>query len=439
MEFTGGSPDADHLCVLVHGLWGNPVHMRSIAKALRAAYSEDKLYLLVAKRNSGSFTYDGIELGGERVCLEIEEELETIRKKGGNITKLSIVGYSLGGLVARYAVGLLYAKGILDQLEPMNFTTFASPHLGVRTPLRGWHNNIWNVLGARTLSMSGRQLFTIDNFRDTGKPLLAILAAPNSIFLSGLAKFKRRTLYCNVVNDRTAVYYTTGIAKTDPYVDLSKIKPNYVKGYENVILDSANPVFPRSIKKQPTTLTSVTQLGMKYTKNIPMIVFLGVFIPIGLAFFLINSVVQTFRSSKRIRLHENGLAGIRIENYRMPIMIKDVRAAVEDAYENVNSSQNQDYLAPSDEEGEDEGLNEHERQTMTRERRLSQPQFPTLALTPYQFDMVRALDSVGWRKYPVWIHKNRHSHAAIIVRTEKPSFSEGKVVMKHWLKEEFQI
>jgi hypothetical protein len=29
------------------------------------------------------------------------------------------VGYSLGGLVARYAIGLLGANGILDELEPM--------------------------------------------------------------------------------------------------------------------------------------------------------------------------------------------------------------------------------------------------------------------------------------------------------------------------------
>jgi predicted esterase len=93
--------------------------MNQVAKAIRATYPEDQLHLLLAERNSGSFTYDGIELGGERVCLEIEEELEAIRKKGGNITKLSIVGYSLGGLVARYAIGLLYAKGVLDQVEPV--------------------------------------------------------------------------------------------------------------------------------------------------------------------------------------------------------------------------------------------------------------------------------------------------------------------------------
>jgi hypothetical protein len=93
--------------------------MNNVAKSLRARFPEDKLHLLLAKRNSGSFTYDGIELGGERVAAEIEEELEAIKNKGGNITKLSIVGYSLGGLIARYAVGLLFAKGILDSLECM--------------------------------------------------------------------------------------------------------------------------------------------------------------------------------------------------------------------------------------------------------------------------------------------------------------------------------
>jgi hypothetical protein len=100
-------------------LWGNPNHMANMAKALRAQYRPDKLYILVAKRNAGSFTYDGIELGGERVCVEIEEELQVIESKGGKIKKLSVVGYSLGGLVARYAIGLLYAKGVLDTLECM--------------------------------------------------------------------------------------------------------------------------------------------------------------------------------------------------------------------------------------------------------------------------------------------------------------------------------
>jgi len=105
--------------IMTPQLWGNPNHMVSAAKSLRAQHPPEKVYILLAKRNSGSFTYDGIECGGERVCLEIEEELELIKSRGGNIKKISIVGYSLGGLVARYAIGLLHARGILDDLECM--------------------------------------------------------------------------------------------------------------------------------------------------------------------------------------------------------------------------------------------------------------------------------------------------------------------------------
>ncbi|KAI0479548.1 putative serine esterase-domain-containing protein [Xylaria cf. heliscus] len=437
MQLDGGSPSANHLCVLVHGLWGNPNHMNQVAKAIRDAYPKDQLYLLLAKRNSGNFTYDGIELGGERVCLEIEEEIEAIRGKGGSITKLSIVGYSLGGLVARYAVGLLYAKGVLDKVEPMNFTTFATPHLGVRAPLRGWYDNVWNRLGARILSESGRQLFIVDKFRDTGRPLLSILADPDSIFIMGLKKFKRRTLYSNIINDRTVVHYTSMITKTDPYMDVAKIKANYAKGYEDVVLDQANPVSPLPPDGPKSTISSVAADGVSYIKNGPYILALAIFLPIGITAFLLNSVVQTIRSSRRIQLHENGQAGIQIEKYRMPLWIKEFQGTVEDVYENLNNSQKQAYLTASDDEGFDSALDPAKSDVPDLERQQSQPRSPTLALAPCQFDMITALDGVGWRKYPIWIHKVRHSHAAIIVRTDKPSFSEGLVVLKHWLDEEF--
>ncbi|KAK7964914.1 hypothetical protein PG984_002140 [Apiospora sp. TS-2023a] len=437
MDYSGGSIKADHLCVVVHGLWGNPNHMKTVAKTLRDAYSDDKLYILLAKRNSGSSTYDGIERGGERVCEEIQEEIKKIKANGGNITKLSVVGYSLGGLVSRYAVGLLHAKGVLDEVRPMNFTTFASPHLGVRSPLRGWHNHIWNVLGARTLSMSGRQLFTIDNFRDTGKALLTIMSDPDSIFMQGLARFKRKTLYANIAHDRSVPYYTACMAKTDPYRDLERVKFNYVPGYEEVVLDPINPVRP-SLKPDGMTLESLTNNGWWYLRNAPKITLIAVLVPIAIIGYLINSVVQNSRSSKRIKLYESGLAGIEPGKYRVPIMMQELQQRVEGAYEDINNSQHQEYLASSDDENERE-MNERDRKTLARERRMSHPQWPTLALAPYQFDMINNLDSLGWHKYPVYLRKNHHTHAAIIVRMEKPSFVEGYTVMKHWIKEEFQM
>jgi poly(3-hydroxyalkanoate) synthetase len=105
--------------------WGLPQDLAVTASTLRAKHTSDKLHILVAKRNSGNYTYDGIELGGERVCQEIEEEISTLKAQGHEIKKLSLVGYSLGGLVARYAVGLLNSKGVFDTITPV----VSPPHL----------------------------------------------------------------------------------------------------------------------------------------------------------------------------------------------------------------------------------------------------------------------------------------------------------------------
>lgn len=90
-----------------------------MAKSLRAKHPEGSLHILVAKRNSGSFTYDGIERGGERVCQEIEQEIEKLAKEGQEIKRISLVGYSLGGLISRYAIGLLDSKGFFDKIKPV--------------------------------------------------------------------------------------------------------------------------------------------------------------------------------------------------------------------------------------------------------------------------------------------------------------------------------
>ena len=74
-------------------LWGNPDHLEAMAKALRKKkHSEENLHILVAKRNSGSFTYDGIETGGERLCQEIEEEIEKLAREGQEMTRISMIG-----------------------------------------------------------------------------------------------------------------------------------------------------------------------------------------------------------------------------------------------------------------------------------------------------------------------------------------------------------
>jgi hypothetical protein len=417
------------------------------------------------------------------VAKEIEDKLEDLGRDGYRITKISVVGYSLGGLVARYAIGLLYHKGYFEKIKPMTFTTFATPHLGVRTPSKGYPNHLWNVLGARTLSTSGRQLFTIDDFRDTGRPILDVMTDPNSVFIHALAQFERRTLYCNIVNDRSAVYYTTGISRIDPYTNLDGLTLNHVPGYEPVVLDPSNPFTPvREHESLPTFYSRFTSKSSSLFRRLPIYIALTVILPIASFVFLINSGFQTFQSRRRIMLHHTSPSNP-FGSYRIPYFVQDMRAGLEDAFENVNSAQQQEYLDDGTEElaspmpdttsppsaplltsnphhhAKTESTTsllsekaDPDSNTITNTNPTLSPQltrttslttnqlFPTLALTPAQFRMIQSLDEVGWRKYPVHITQSSHSHAAIIVRIpSRKAFREGKVVVRHWLEREFLL
>ncbi|KAI9800178.1 MAG: hypothetical protein M1833_003505 [Piccolia ochrophora] len=446
---------ADHLCVLIHGLWGSPQHMAYLATALREEHSNSSLQVFVPKTNAGTHTYDGIDFGAERVTHEVEHKLRELQRDGVHIKKLSVVGYSLGGLVARYVVGLLDSRGWFENIDPINFTTFATPHLGVRTPRRGIYDSLFNAIGPRTLSRTGSQLFAMDDFQESGRPILALLADPESIFIRALARFKNRTLYANIVNDRTAIYYTTSISPIDPFADMNAVQPNYVKGYEPNIVDAQNPV--TSVQQDPVALT-IREVGTNIwsgVRGIPLVFFFVVIFPFGLAFFFAQAGIQYFRSRRRIRLHNEGHTGIGVGTYRIPLT---VQGAVEGLFRNLEQTESQGYLplSPTDSQNPQAGKRTDSStpdgsSTSTRlasspsrspnpySAPSSSPEFPTLALLPSQFDMIRNLNAVGFTKYPVHIHKVRHSHAAIIVRTTRFTFDEGKIVVRHWLENSFSI
>ncbi|KAL4879683.1 putative serine esterase-domain-containing protein [Aspergillus karnatakaensis] len=455
---------ADYLCVLVHGLWGNASHMNTLASALRKRYDEDRLHILASEGNTGNLTYDGIEVCGERLAHEIEEKLSALETDGHKIQKLSVVGYSLGGLIARYALGLLYARGWLDKLEPVNFTTFASPHLGVRAPVRGAQNLFFNGLGSRTISTSGKQLFLTDVFRDSEKPLLSVLADPDSIFIQALKKFKHRTVYGNVINDRTTPFYTTILTSVDHFGDLENTNINYVKGYDSVIVDPDLYSLPSEPKAKLPFPSRVGKKIRGFFNKLPFWLLFGTILIIAVPIFLGYAVVQTFHSRKRIRFHEEGSENT-FRRYRMPVAVKRVRTAMEEVFENAAARQEPDYISPSAAPSDLESQAEQpiaktdtleETPTLTSPTQTLTEQSsgiskvgtygtvnlqnrPTLALTPDQFAMIKSLNTIGFRKYPVYIHNHRHTHAAIVVRMDKPGFEEGHTVIKHWLDNEFKL
>jgi len=233
------------------------------------------------------------------------------------------------------------------------------------------------------------------------------------------------------------------------------VKLNYVPGYSDVILDPKTPVEPIEPKEtEPSFYETFIRSSQTTIGRLPFLMAMIFFIPFGVVAFLINSGVQSLRSSRRIKLYEKGLAGIEPGNYRVPLLITGMREAVEDVYENLNSAQSHEYLVEGTEEEAADSpasslpsspLLKGAPAPMSLDSASDEPEktsvrgleVPTLALAPFQFRMIKALDSLGWRKYPVYIHKVNHSHAAIVVRIDKPSFEEGRIVLRHWLDEEF--
>ncbi|KAE8877765.1 hypothetical protein PF005_g22034 [Phytophthora fragariae] len=152
---------AMHLVVLQHGLLGSTHDFARFVEIFRSQFQADELLLHTGESNATSFfqTYDGVDQGGERLADEIQQ----LAAKMPKLQKLSMIGHSLGGLYNRYCIGLLLSRGFFDNVEPVNFVTLATPHLGIRRPRRGATNVVFNALMPKIFSRTGAQLTLIDD------------------------------------------------------------------------------------------------------------------------------------------------------------------------------------------------------------------------------------------------------------------------------------
>jgi Putative serine esterase (DUF676) len=134
-----------HLLVLIHGMWGNPSHLASMHRIIQQSINESSnhpngvgLHVILPETNRDESTYDGIDWGGERVATEVSDlplaeltthlsarvqifqEIEKLEKEGKRVTRFSITGYSLGGLLARYVVGCVSSSHPVTECSCQN-------------------------------------------------------------------------------------------------------------------------------------------------------------------------------------------------------------------------------------------------------------------------------------------------------------------------------
>ncbi|XP_058081738.1 putative lipase ROG1 isoform X2 [Magnolia sinica] len=245
-----------HLVVFVNGIIGSAANWKFAAKQFIKLFPEDVI-VHCSESNCSMLTLDGVDVMGERLA----EEVISVIKRRPELQKISFVGHSLGGLIARYAIGRLYGRnprtepfeengdsngvecgtehpeeksnGKIAGLEPMNFITFATPHLGSRghrqVPLFcGFHMlEKMATHTSRIIGRTGIHLFLNDN--DEGRPPLLLQMVNDNgdlQFMSALQSFRRRVAYSNSCFDHIVGWKTSSIRRQHELPKLQHLSKN---------------------------------------------------------------------------------------------------------------------------------------------------------------------------------------------------------------------
>ncbi|KAK8106254.1 lipase [Apiospora kogelbergensis] len=212
----------------------------------------------------------------------IHQSKHPVPHRAFQISSISFIGHSLGGIVQTYAIAYIqkHSPQFFDLIRPINFITLASPMLGlsnenpryVKFALDfGLVGKTGQDLGltwkAPTLLRSGWGAI-VNNLGETAhkkimgevqpesKPLLRIL--PTGPAHAALKKFRNRTVYSNVVNDGIVPLRTSCLLFLD-WQGLERVEKarreaglvERVVGFGWAELTGANVTSPRTIPWAP--------------------------------------------------------------------------------------------------------------------------------------------------------------------------------------------
>ncbi|KAI0051011.1 DUF676-domain-containing protein [Auriscalpium vulgare] len=438
-----------HLLVLIHGMWGNPSHLASmyrifheqrvIPQAGAGSFAEPRLHVLLAETNKDESTYDGIDWGAERVAKEVFDEIAKIEKDGQEkVTRFSVTGYSLGGLLARYLVGILKQRGTFETITPVNFNTIATPHIGLLT-YPSFFSRLASYLGPKLLSRTGEQFYAVDKWSKHGRPLLEVMADPDRVFYQGLTQFKHIRIYANAVNDMTVPYITAAFETEDPFLNhvVDGLDIEYDEKYKPVVKSWSIPTAPPPPPPKPTVFTPAwfksytpplpPRLQLPFPYNIAIIALVPILFPTFLTLIIIRLSLSSHSSRSRIkRLEAEGAASA---SERLAHIVGELEREMEDMV--VDYVEDSAPTAPSTPADSDPAVADPvSASAKPHTKRLEAPR-----TSPAQRKMIAALNALpGLKKERVFIGDVRNSHATIIAR-DVQSFEFhriGEGVLRHW-------
>jgi hypothetical protein len=310
-----------HLLVLIHGMWGSPSNLASMHRIMeqtRDNQSPDgtELHVMLAETNQAESTYDGIDWGGERVASEIFQEIEKLEKGGKEVTRFSVTGYSLGGLLARYVVGVLHQRQFFATVTPVNFNTIATPHIGL-PKYPSLRSRLSSIVVPRFFSRTGEQFYGVDRWSNTGKSLLEVMTDPTHIFYQGLRLFPHIRIYANAINDVTVPYVTAYVELEDPFINhtAEELAVEYDDKYHPIIKSFTVRDTPTPKPRGPRPFTLAWFRSYKpplpprfqapFPFNILTAVLVPVLLPVILTLVLFRISISSYHSRSRIKLLES--------------------------------------------------------------------------------------------------------------------------------------
>nr|XP_019012466.1 uncharacterized protein I206_03314 [Kwoniella pini CBS 10737]OCF51247.1 hypothetical protein I206_03314 [Kwoniella pini CBS 10737] len=246
-----------HLIVLTHGLYGSSINLAAVKEELinlssplplpsspstsRSAGPALETVVYLPTGIKGPKTWDGIDVCAHRIVEEIDREIERLEDDGKDVVGFSVMGYSLGGLISRYIIGILHARqpSFFSRHKPISFSTAATPHLGV-LKYGTLTNTVVHTVGRQLFSRTGRQIYCLDKEPEWGgRGLLEMMADPDHVFVQALRLFPKVMIIANGCQDNTVPYPTASISYSDPFQDITTI---HVETDEDHIVQSYRKV-----------------------------------------------------------------------------------------------------------------------------------------------------------------------------------------------------
>ncbi|WVR04562.1 hypothetical protein IAU60_001569 [Kwoniella sp. DSM 27419] len=475
-------PGSVHLVVLIHGLWGSPAHLAAANEELERAWADSRsrsssgceeghvkvkdvggleedpvvttrlaggeeqageLVIMIAGGMTSQLTYDGVDVCASRVAYEVDEKVAELEKDGKVVDKFSLMGYSLGGLVARYLVGLLHSRSpsFFDQHHPVSFSTISSPHYGIPiyntllSTTLGW-------LGSRVMSRSGEQLWVADKYSEEDpRPLLEIMADPRSVFYQGLEHFDRREIYASAINDHSVPYPTAAIEPVDHFAQWDERNISVEADSDGIIQswkleedddegDKKKRVYGQKKKSRwgSSVGTLPPVLRYRFPFNYIILLLFPIMLPLIVILILCRQSLDSRRS--RRRLQQLASASSSSSGNRSPagsasgLSIQALRQGIRRIERDLESDLigSVDVDTPFHGPAMDPG---HPRDVTLK-----------INLKDSQLRMSLWLNALPMKKYITWWPEVANAHATAIVRDPKqfPAHERGRGLLKLWAK-----